>query len=74
MDDAGKYDSDPSDAKKHLLTCMLQLRDGSECQVSAAYDDEKGVFLNRPFVYMIVETENMTPVFAGVINTMFGAY
>ncbi|HAG14637.1 MAG TPA: hypothetical protein DCG49_12375 [Ruminococcus sp.] len=41
---------------------------------SSLYDENTGVFLNRPFIYMIVETENMTPVFAGVINTMFDAH
>ena len=40
VDDADKCDYDSSDAKKHQLACMFQFRDGSECQVSVAYDDD----------------------------------
>lgn len=34
-----------------------------------AVPDAKYVRLDRPFVYMIVETEHMTPIFSGVFNT-----
>ena len=31
-------------------------------------DDLKYVILDRPFVYLIVDTETMLPVFSGVLN------
>ena len=31
-------------------------------------DGSKVVILERPFVYLILETEDMVPVFAGVMN------
>ena len=33
---------------------------------------QKIVCLDRPFAYMIVETDNMTPVFMGTVNSING--
>lgn len=34
--------------------------------------DKKQVYLNRPFVYAIIDTESGTPVFMGAVNTVNG--
>ncbi|SEK54636.1 serpin family protein [Ruminococcus albus] len=35
-------------------------------------EDPKEVYLNRPFVYAIIDTESGTPVFMGAVNTVNG--
>ncbi|NLD16357.1 MAG: hypothetical protein GX666_02095 [Tissierellia bacterium] len=35
---------------------------------SMPIEEPKEVFLNRPFVYMIIDTENNVPLFLGTYN------
>lgn len=56
---------DPKGTKAAAVT-MVQV--DSECCVEE--DHTRYVILNRPFVYMIVDTETDLPVFIGVMNKM----
>ena len=41
----------------------------TEAEIASGIDpDTEDVFLNRPFIYLIVDTDTMLPVFAGVLN------
>lgn len=38
------------------------------CESAPYYEDLKEVFLERPFIYMIIDTESNQPLFIGVLN------
>lgn len=55
---------DPRGTKAAAVT-SVEMNFSEDCDFEPQY---KTVILNRPFLYMIVDTETMLPVFAGVLN------
>ena len=39
-------------------------------EVEVASCEPERIVFNRPFLYMIIETKNMTPLYAGVLNAV----